>query len=136
MTRFLEYEIKPGANVPAGLPRQRLVVLSPIWRGSSLEWEYPDGMRHALVGWRGPGAGEPCELQVFWTRPEPQGPAVCLAIGGDAGLKEFPPAESGEPPRGLPLLALAESLIPAPVLEVIGPLPSALEEKAAPLLLG
>lgn len=136
MTRFIEYEVKPGADVPAGLPRQRLIVLSPVWRGASLELEYPDGQRHTLVGWCGPGAGEHGEVQVFWTRHEPRGPAVCLVIGGDAGLKEYPPPESGEPPRGLPFLALAESLIPADVLEVIGPRPELQVEEAGPLLLG
>jgi hypothetical protein len=120
MGRYLEYEVKPGKNVPAGLPPLLVAVVSPIWRGSSLTLEYPDGEIYTVVGWSGPGAGSPCDLLVFWTRQQPSGPAVCLAIGGDAGLRDLGPVDGSEPPRGLPFLALAESMIPAEVLEVIG----------------
>ncbi len=136
MSHFLEYEVQSGPNVPRGLPRLKLAVLSPIWRGTALNLEYPDGVRHNLVGWRGPGAGEPCDVQVFWTRHEPAGPAVCLAIGGDAGLRDLSPPEDPGSPRGRPFLALAASLIPAEVLEVIGPAPEAEKpQPPSPLLL-
>ncbi len=133
MKPWLEYEIDPGDNVPQGLPRQRLPVLSPIWKGEALLLEYPDGEVHTLVGWSGSGEGGPAELQVFWTRHRPEAPAVCLAIGGDAGLRNYPPDGAGEPVRGLPFLALAESLIPKEVLKAIGPQPA--PGPRAPLLL-
>ncbi len=125
-TRFfiLEYEVAPGGNVAAGLPRLGLEVLSPIWRGETLVLDYPGGESHTLTGWQGSGGGGPCPLRVFWTRQRPGTPAVCLAIGGDAGLRN---ATRGQ---GLPFLALAESLIPRQVMEVIGPGP-----EAPPLLL-
>ncbi len=119
----LEYEVPPCANVPQGLPRQFLEVLSPIWRGESLRLEYPDGAVHLLQGWSGPGAGGPCPLQVFWTRHQPQAPAVCMALGGDQGLRDSGPADADAAPQGHPFLALAESLIPPEVLAVIGPAP-------------
>lgn len=120
---LLEYDVKPGKNLPEGLPRQRLVVLSPIWRGPTLHLEYPDDEVEILVG-RSEG-GKPCDVQVFWTRKDPQGPAVCLAIGGNAGLRLLVNEENGETSRGLAFLALAESLIPPEVLAVIGPPPAA-----------
>lgn len=123
MSRFLEYEVKPGDNVPQGLPRLRLPVLSPVWRGWALRLKYPDGEIHKLVGWSGEGRGGPCELRVFWTRHRPGGPAVALAIGGDAGLRNLAPGAGGNPARGLPFLALAESLIPSGVRQIIGPAP-------------
>jgi len=109
--------------VPQGLPRLRLAVLSAVWRGAALRLEYPDGEVHALVGWSGPGEGGPCEIRVFWTRPGPEGPAVALAIGGDAGLRQFTPGARGDRTRGRPFLALADSLIPPAVRQVIGPPP-------------
>ncbi len=133
MIPFLEYEVCPGANVPSGLPRQHLSVLSPIWRGPALSLEYPDGEVHNLRGWTGSGPGGPCDLQVFWTRHRPGAPAVCLAIGGDAGVRLDLPRDSQEPTRGLPFLALAESMIPAKVRAVIGSRPE--PEEPAPLLL-
>ena len=123
MKNFLEYEVHACANVPAGLPRQRLAVLSPIWRGHELRLEYPDFTVHLLQGWCGPEPGEPCDLQVFWTRPQPQGPAVCLALGGNHGLRVLDPGKTDAAASGYPFLALAESLIPLEVLEVIGPAP-------------
>lgn len=123
MSNFLEYEVLPCENVPGGLPRLRFMVLSPIWQGASLDLEFPDGEVRTLVGWSGPGPGGPSLLKVFWTRHEPEGPAVCLAIGGNAGVRELHSQGSGAFPRGLPFLALAESLIPAEVLEIIGPKP-------------
>ena len=80
----LSYEVTPGDNLPGGLPPQSLVVLSPVWRGPALTIEYFDGDTETLTG-RTAG-GEPGEVRVFWTRENPRGPAVCLAIGGDAGL--------------------------------------------------
>lgn len=129
LKHLLEYEVEPGENLPEGLPRQRLVVLSPIWRGRGLHLEYPDGEVEILVG-RGEG-GQPCEVQVFWTRKDPEGPPVCLAIGGTAGLRLLSEGRNGEVSRGLAFLALAESLIPSEVLAVIGPPPP-----AEPRLLG
>lgn len=127
----LEYEVKPGENLPGGLPRLRLAVLSPIWRGTALHLEYPGGDRETVVGWT--GRGEPGEVQVFWTREAPGGPAVCLAIGGDAGLRASMAEGDREVARGLAFLALAESLIPPEVLAVVGPPPPV---EKAPLLLG
>jgi hypothetical protein len=123
MKEFLEYEVKPGSNVPQGLPRQRLVVLSPIWRGPSLTLEYPDKEVYTLVGWSGSAPGVPCDLQVFWTRPEPNAPAVALAIGGNAGVRHCGPGDADEASQGFPFMALALSMIPAAVLKVIGPPP-------------
>uniref|UniRef100_A0A7C5AL94 Uncharacterized protein n=1 Tax=Desulfobacca acetoxidans TaxID=60893 RepID=A0A7C5AL94_9BACT len=118
---FLEYEVKPGENLPEGLPLLRLAVLSPIWRGAALYLEYPGGDLETVVGWT--EKGEPCEVLVFWTRENPRGPAVCLAIGGDAGLRVFFKEGDRQASRGLAFLALAESLIPPEVLEVVGPPP-------------
>jgi hypothetical protein len=131
MEQYLEYEVRPGSNLPQGLPRQRLVVLSPIWRAPALTLEYPEGEVHTLLGWSGDDPGAACDLQVFWTRQEPTAPAVALAIGGDAGVRQYGSDTAGQ---GLPFLALAESLIPAEVLEVIGPAPAA--EPPPPRLLG
>src|SRR4030042_3484460 len=93
----LEYEVTPGKNVPQGLRRLRLAVLSAVWRGAALRLEYPDGEVHTLVGWSGPGAGGPCELRVFWTRPGPGGPAGALAIGGGGGGRQVFPPGRGRP---------------------------------------
>jgi hypothetical protein len=121
--KFLEYEVKPGSNVPQGLPRQRLAVLSPIWRGPALTLEYPDEEVYTLVGWSGSAPGGPCDLQVFWTRHEPGAPAVALAIGGDAGVRHCGPLNGEDASRGFAFMALAPSMIPAEVLQVIGPPP-------------
>jgi len=118
---LLEYEVKPGKNLPEGLPRQLLVVLSPIWRGPALDLEYPDGEVEVLVGRR--EGGQPCDVQVFWTRKDSEGPPVCLAIGGKGGLRLLR-GKGGEASRGLAFLGLAESLIPPEVLAVIGPPPA------------
>ena len=123
MENFLEYEVLPCANVPQGLPRQRLAVLSPVWRGRSLRLEYPDGAIQTLQGCAGPGEGGPWDLQVFWTRHQPQAPAVCLVIGGGGGLRDLGPEGADAAPKGYPFLALAESLIPPEVFVCIGPAP-------------
>ena len=136
MKHFLEYEVRDSGNVPGGLPRLKLPVLSPIWCGQALHLKYPDGEVHTLVGWRGPEEGAPGELRVFWTRHHSSGPPVCLAIGGDAGLRDLGPAGEAASFRGLPFLALAESLIPLEVLKVIGPLPKPQGGQTAPRLLG
>lgn len=133
MDQYLEYEVRPGSNVPQGLPRQRLVVLSPIWRAPALTLEYPDGEVRILMGWSGSDPGAPCGLQVFWTRQEPAALAVALAIGGDAGVRHFRPGVADDHAQGFPFMALADSMIPAEVLEVIGPAPES--ETAPPLLL-
>jgi hypothetical protein len=127
----LAYEVKPGENFPGGLPRQSLLVLSPVWQGPALNIEYSDGDTETIEG-RTKG-GEPCEVRVFWTREPPGGPAVCLAIGGDGGLRAVLSDGVTETSRGLALLALAESLIPGEVLAVIGPPPPM---ETVPLLLG
>jgi hypothetical protein len=132
MHQYLEYEVRPGSNVPQGLPRQRLPVLSPIWRGPALSLEYPDGEVRTLVGWSGSAPGEPCGLRVFWTRHERAAPAVALAIGGDAGVRHLGAGGAERFPQGLPFMALAASMIPAEVLDVIGPAP---ESEPAPLRL-
>jgi hypothetical protein len=133
MHQYLEYEVTPGSNVPQGLPRQRLPVLSPIWRGPALTLEYPDGEVRTLLGWSGSAPGAPCDLKIFWTRHEPAAPAVALAIGGDAGVRNFGPGGAEKSAQGLPFMALANSMIPARVLNVIGPAPEA--EPRPPLLL-
>ena len=133
MHQYLEYEVRPGSNVPQGLPRQRLGVLSPIWRGPALTLSYPDGEVHTLVGWSGSAPGTPCDLQIFWTRHELTAPAVALAIGGDAGVQHFEPGGAEEFAQGLPFMTLADSMIPAEVLNVIGPAPES--EPTPPLLL-
>jgi hypothetical protein len=125
----LDYEVKPGENLPEGLPRQSLVVLSPVWRGPCLRLEYPDGDTETVEGRT--DRGEACQVQVFWTRKDPRGPAVCLAVGGDAGLRRLLRLGGQEASRGAPFLALAERLIPPEVLAVIGPRPD-----SPPLLLG
>jgi hypothetical protein len=134
MDQYLEYEVRPGSNVPQGLPRQRLAVLSPIWRAPALTLTYPDGEVRTLVGWSGSAPGEACDLQVFWTRHAAGTPAVALAIGGDAGVRHFGSAGFEASAQGLPFMALAESMIPAEVRDVIGPPPEA--EPTFPLLLG
>jgi hypothetical protein len=123
MDQHLEYEVRPGSNVPQGLPRQRLTVLSPIWRGPALTLAYPDGEVRTLVGWSGDVSGAPCDLRVFWTRHEAAAPAVALAIGGDAGVRQTGPGAAAEATQGLPFLALAAGLIPAEDISVIGPPP-------------
>jgi hypothetical protein len=127
----LDYEVQPGDHLPGGLPCQSLVVLSPVWRGPALAIEYPDGGTETL--WGRTARGEPCEVQAFWTRENPRGPAVCLAIGGDAGLLAVMHDGVRETSRGRPFLALAESLIPGEVLAIIGPPPPM---ETTPLLLG
>ncbi len=132
MQHSMEYEVKAGSNVAQGLRRQRLAVLSPIWRAPALTLEYPDGEVYTLVGWSGSAPGAPCDLQVFWTRHEPAAPAVALAIGGDAGVRHCGPGAGDGASQGFPFLALARSMIPAEVLNVIGPPP---EPEAPPVLL-
>ncbi|MBM4294259.1 MAG: hypothetical protein FJ126_05055 [Deltaproteobacteria bacterium] len=136
MLGVIEFEVAAGPNVPGGLPRHLAPLLSPVWRGPALRLEYPDGAVHLLVGWseNQDGAGSSGEVQIFWTRHEPDGPPVCLAIGGDAGLRDLGPEDGEEAPQGYPFLALAESLIPAEVLAVIGPRPESARSRA-PLLL-
>jgi hypothetical protein len=127
----LAYEVKPGENLPGGLPRQSLLVLSPVWQGPALLIEYPDGDTEIIEGRT--ETGEPSEVRVFWTRENPGGPAVCLAIGGDGGLRAVMSDGVTKNSRGLALLALAESLIPGDVLAVIG---SPLPVENEPLLIG
>jgi hypothetical protein len=113
-----------------------LPLLSPVWQGPALRLEYPDGPVHTVVGWsedRDAG-GAPVDLQVFWTRHEPDGPPVCLAIGADAGLRDLGPEDGLEGPKGYFFLALAESMIPEEVLAVVGPRPKPARHRA-PLLL-
>jgi len=132
MNSFLEYEVRPGSNLAQGLPRQRLAVLSPIWRAPALTLTYPDGEVRTLMGWSGSAPGVPCDLQIFWTRHEPAAPAVALAIGGDAGVRHFGEEAATDTAQGLPFMVLADSMIPADVLKIIGPPP---ESAPPPLLL-
>jgi hypothetical protein len=132
MNQYIEYEVKPGGKVSQGLRRQRLAVLSPVWQAAALTLEYPDGEVYTLMGWSGSGPGTPCDLHVFWTRHEHTAPAVALAIGGDAGVRHCGPGEREDASQGFPFLALAQSMIPAEILEVIGPPP---EPESKPLLL-
>ena len=125
MQYSIDYEVIPSGNVPDGMPRLELTVLFPIWRGPSLGLEFPDGEVCTPVGWSGSDAGHPAELRVFWTRHEPGGPPVCLAIGGNAGVRDLGLAGGVEFPQGRPFLALAESLIPQQIREVIGAPPPA-----------
>jgi hypothetical protein len=133
MHQYLEYEVRSGSNFPQGLPRQRLPVLSPIWRGPALTLEYADGEVYTLVGWAGSAPGAPCDLKIFWTRHELTAPAVALAIGGDAGVRQWGPGAAADSAQGLPFMALADSMIPADVFKVIGPAPES--ESRPPLLL-
>lgn len=121
MQTLLSYQVLPCRNVPAGLVRQELLVLSPVWRGRRLTITYPDGAVHTLTGRQ--RTGRPCDLKVFWTRHHAAAPAVCLAIGGNGGVREEGLPASRRPPVGRPFLGLAERLIPAEVLAVIGPPP-------------
>jgi hypothetical protein len=123
MPQYINYEVKPGSNVAQGLPRQRLVVLSPIWRAPVLTLEYPDGEVYTLVGWFGSSPGVPCDLQVFWTRHKPTAPVVALAIGGDSGVRHCGPCDGECASQGFPFMALAHSMIPTKVRLVIGPPP-------------
>ncbi len=103
----------------------------PVWRGPALTIEYPDGATETLTGCT--AGGDPGEVRVFWTRETLRGPAVCLAIGGDAGLRAVLREGIRENTRGRAFLALASSLIPAKVLAVIGPPPP---DEMTPLPLG
>jgi hypothetical protein len=123
MHQYIDYEVKPGSNVSQGLPRQRLAVLSAVWRAPALTLEYPDGEVYTLVGWSGSSPGGPCDLQIFWTRHQPTAPAVALAIGGDAGVRHCGPGDGDDASQGFPFMALAQRLIPVEVLSVIGPPP-------------
>jgi hypothetical protein len=139
---YIEYRVPPNPNVPDGMGLIRLPVLSPRWQGSELTIRFPDGEDHLLIGWSTSQGGSPANLQIFWTRHEIGAPPVCLVLGGDAGLRNLgsPGEERPESPdvpsgQGYPLLALAESLIPTKVLEVIGPAPEIKVEKEILLLL-
>jgi len=133
MHQYLVYEVRPGSNVAQGLPRQRLAVLSPIWRAPALTLTYPDGEVRTLMGWSGSAPGAPCDLKIFWTRHEPAAPAVALAIGGDAGVRHFGGGAADDTAQGFPFMALADSMIPAEVFNVIGPPPES--APTPPLLL-
>jgi hypothetical protein len=121
MLTVLTYQVLPCPNVPAGLPRQQLLVLSPVWRGPSLTISYPDGEEYLLTGRH--RTGRPCDLRVFWTRHQSRAPAVCLVIGGAGGLRETRLPAGLKKGVGRPFLCLAETLIPPEVLAVIGPPP-------------
>lgn len=128
--KYLEYKVQPNANVPAGMAATWFIVLSPVWRGPALTLSYPDGTEQVLVGVTAAGAA--CELQAFWSRASEHGPLVCLVLGGSGGIRLLEAGPGGGPlwdsqahGQGKPLLALADSLIPKIVLEVIGPKPPA-----------
>ena len=88
MHQYLEYEVRPGSNVPQGLPRQRLPVLSPFGGGPAPDMSIRWGGPHpgGLVWFR---PGESCDLKIFWTRHELTAPAVALAIGGVPGCGDW-----------------------------------------------
>jgi hypothetical protein len=131
---YLYYRVVPNENLPAGLSPILLTVLSPVWQGPSVMLEYPDGWQQTLIGWTADGF--PGDLKIFWTQAAEGGLTVCLAIGGDgvrlSDMADFDIPISPDPPHGegRPFLALAESLIPAAVAAVIGPVP-----ERAPLML-
>jgi hypothetical protein len=130
--RYLYYHVRPHEQLPAGMRPLTLTVLSPIWQGPEVTIIYPDGWRQTLIGWNADGTLG--SLRIFWTQAPEPGPTVCLAIGGDGGLRVSDAAAGNR--HGLPfgparpLLALAASLIPAAVAAIIGPAPP-----RAPLLL-
>ncbi len=64
-----------------------LAVLSPVWQGPEITIVYPDGWQQTLIGWT--AAGSPSDLRIFWTQAPEPGPTVCLAIGGDGGVRLF-----------------------------------------------
>jgi len=135
--RYVHCGVAPNPNVPAGMATVRLAVLSPRWRGPRLTLRFPPEKYYVLAGWSAVGGGAFCGLELFWTRREEGGPAVCLALGGDGGLKMALCGSGGEEPDwtravGYPLLALADRVIPEEVREAIGPPPP---ETPAPLLL-
>jgi len=139
--KYIDYRVEPNPNVPTGMALTRLAILSPIWEGSELTIQYPEGDEEMLIGWTTALGGSPAVLKVFWTRHAEEAPAVCLAIGGDAGLRalSIPAAARPEslelpPGRGYALLGLAASLIPVEVLQVIGPTPE-MNSRLEPLLL-
>lgn len=129
---YLYYHVRPHEHLPDGMRPVTLAVLSPVWEGPALTLTYPDGWEQTLIGWT--ARGQACGLKIFWTQGPEAGPTVCLAIGGDGGLRllEAPGPRSPGLPAGpaRPFLALAPSLIPAAVAAVIGPAPP-----RAPLLL-
>ncbi len=130
---YLWYQVQPHEHLPEGMAALTLTVLSPIWQGGEITVVFPDGWVQTLSGRT--AAGRPCDLRVFWTEAAVGGPPVCLAIGGDGGIRLL--EQPGDGPRTeaftsvRPLLALAPSLIPEPVLAVIGP-----EPVRSPRLLG
>ncbi|MBM4289617.1 MAG: hypothetical protein FJ135_16005 [Deltaproteobacteria bacterium] len=134
-SKVLYYHVVPNDNLPEGLNPVLLSVLSPVWRGPLLIIEYPDGLPQTITGWT--AIGLPCDLRVFWTQASEGGPTVCLAIGGDGGVRlvddydiHISGQKSPPPGQGRPFLALSESLIPPGVSAIIGPAPP-----RAPLLL-
>ena len=128
---LLPYEVKPGENLPGGLPPQSLVVLSPVWRGLALVVEYPDGDTETLSGLT--LSGEPCEVRGLLDPGEPPGPGRLPGHRRGSGLLAVLSDGLRETSRGRAFLALAASLIPPEVLAVIGPPPP---EEDTPLLLG
>ncbi|HAY22058.1 hypothetical protein [Desulfobacca acetoxidans] len=126
----LDYGVRPNTNLPEGMSPVWLTVRSQIWCGPRLMLEYPDGYRQIIIGWSATDSA--ADLRVFWTEATEGGPTVCLAIGGDGGVRLL--ADTGEhlsseglnlpPGEGRAFMALAESLIPEEVAAVIGPAPS------------
>jgi hypothetical protein len=130
--KFLYYHVLPHEHLPAGMRPITLTILSPVWQGPELTIVYPDGWQQTLIGWT--AGGSPCDLKIFWTQSPEGGPTVCLAIGGNGGVRFWERGQFSRqylpPGPARPLLALAASLIPAIVSAVIGPAPP-----RAPLLL-
>jgi hypothetical protein len=123
--KYLYYHVRPHEHLPAGMRPVTLAVLSPVWQGPEITIIYPDGWQQTLIGWI--AAGSPGDLKIFWTQAPEPGPTVCLAIGGDGGVRLFDRTDVNRQPHpsapARPFLALADSLIPAAVQAVIGPPP-------------
>jgi hypothetical protein len=123
--KYLYYHVRPHEYLPTGMRPITLAVLSPIWQGSEVTILYPDGWQQTLIGWT--TGGSPCALKIFWTQAPEVGPTVCLAIGGDGGIRILEAAPGNRhdlfPGPARPFLALATGLIPAAVTAVIGSAP-------------
>jgi hypothetical protein len=123
--KFLSYHVQPHKHLPAAMAPINLTVLSPIWQGPEITIVYPDGWRQTLIGWT--ASSTPCDLKIFWTQAPEAGPTVCLAVGGNGGIRVLDTAKGNRqalpPGPARPLLALATSLIPAAVAAVVGPAP-------------
>lgn len=122
---YLWYQVRPTEQLPEGMQPITLTVLSPVWQGPEITIVFPDGWEQILQGRT--ADGKSCGVKIFWTEAATAAPPVCLAIGGDGGLSVvegqggMPESQHASSTR--PFLALAPTLIPRAVQEVIGPEP-------------